>query len=194
MKRVIAGMGACAALAFTLGVVSSGCVEAEAQFYIAMPLPVENKADGAACGGSEDEGCSGLSVATGTTTGCFLVASGLIPRAKNETNHPETNRILLNQVDLRLLNSSNSELDSFSAPANGIVNPQQPESTAFTLIALPIVRPEGLSQLMPGEQFIIGIILHGRTTGGLDIETPEYFMAGTAGPACELDKTCCSTL
>ncbi|MFO0611340.1 MAG: hypothetical protein U0414_02040 [Polyangiaceae bacterium] len=194
IKRVVAGLGACTALAITLGVVASGCVEAEAQFYIAMPLPVKNGMDGVSCEGSEDEGCASLSVAQNTTNGCFLVASGLIPRAKDDTNHPETNRIILNQVDLELLDSSGAAIDTFSAPANGLINPASPEGGSFAKVSLPIVRSEGLAQLMPGSRFVIGIILKGRTTGGLDIETPEFFLSGVAGGACGVDQKCCATL
>lgn len=195
LKRFIAGMGACAALAFTLGTVSPGCVEAESQFYIVSSAPVKFSMDAdPTCEGGEDSFCSSLGIGT-SGSACFLVASGLIPRAKDDTNHAETNRIILNQVDVRLINSSNSEIDSFTAPANGFVDPNPPEAATLATVAAPVMRNEGSAQLMPGERFIIGVILKGRTTGGIDIETPEFFLSGETAGGCGSsgDGVCCSS-
>lgn len=195
VKRILAGVGACTALAFSLGVVSSGCVEAEAQFYITMPMKVKVSEDGVGCETGDDAGCAGLGISPGTQYGCFLVHSGLIPRAKNDTNRPETNLIIFNQVDLELFDSSGAVVDSFSAPANGVLAPADPESGSSIVASLPVARTEGISQIAPGTNFVVGVILKGRTTGGLDIETPEYFLAGVASQGtCPVDSSCCSTI
>jgi hypothetical protein len=86
-------------------------------------------------------------------------------------------------------------VDSFSAPANGVLAPADPESGSSIVASLPVARAEGISQLQPGTNFVIGVILKGRTTGGLDIETPEYFLAGVAAQgSCPIDSSCCSTI
>lgn len=195
VKRIIAGLGACSALAFAIGAVAPGCVESEAQFYIVSSSPVKFSMDSDPTCDSGSEGfCSALDIGSGSGSACFLVASGLIPRAKDDTNHSETNRIIINQVDLELLNASGAAIDSFSAPANGYIDPHPPEAGSMATFAFPVVRTEGSSQLAPGERFVIGVILKGRTTGGLDLETPEFFLSGQNGnSACGStgDGTCC---
>lgn len=188
-------MGACAALALTLGIASPGCVEAESQFYIVTAAPVKiAMGSDPVCDGGEDKVCNSFGIGSGAGSACFNVVSALIPRANDETNHTETNRIILNQVDVRLIDSNNAQIDSFTAPANGFVDPNPPETSVIKTVAAPVLRTEGSSQLEPGERFIVGVILKGRTTGGIDIETPEYFLSGengTTGCGATEDGTCC---
>jgi hypothetical protein len=170
------------------------CVESESKFYIAAPAGLKVSDGGAVCSTDDTEVCSGLAVTPGGSVGCFKVVSGLIPRARNDTNHAETNRIILSEVDVEVINSSGATVDSFTSPTNGIVDPTTPETTNFTTVPMPIVRAESISKLAAGERFVIGLVLKGRTTGGLDIETPEFFLAAEAADAaCPADKTCCAT-
>lgn len=196
VKRIVAGLGACTLVAFSVGVVASGCVEAESQFYILSSSAVKFAKDmDPVCADGDGTYCAALAIGGGSGSACLQVASGLIPRARDDTNHTETNRIILNQVDLELIDASGAVIDSFSAPANGFIEPALPEAGSTAIIAVPVVRTEGASKLTPGSRFVIGIIVKGRTTGGLDLETPEFYLSAEAGSATcgsgEAGGTCC---
>jgi hypothetical protein len=161
-----------------VAVASSACVEAEAEFYISTPTSIDM--DGTC---ADDPICPSVTVvvgagAVGDQYRCFRVTSGLIPRAVDDTNHVETNRIILSEVDVEVLDGNGTVIDSFSRATNGIVEPNLPESSEDQVVAMPIMRTEAAQKLAPGDEIVIGIILKGRTTGGNDMETPEFYVNG----------------
>jgi hypothetical protein len=132
--------------------------------------------------------------ASGDQYACILVNSGLIPRAKNDTNHPETNRILVNEVDVEVLDGNGAVVDSFTRAVNGVVEPHAPAASGDTSLSVPVMRTESATSFGSGAQIVVGIIIKGRTTGGIDIETPEFYISaeGRVGGRCPSDAmTCC---
>jgi len=181
LARAIAGVvvvGAIGAIA-----ASNACVESEATFFIVSPTSHDVKTgvckDSPFCPAANVDGF-----------GCFIVESQLIPRARNDTNRVETNLIIISEVDIEVLDSTGAVRDSFTTALSGFVNPKQPEDTTTSLLAFPILRTESLGKFAPGEPITVGIIVKGRTTGGVDVETPEYYTPVTSY-GCDKDASSC---
>jgi len=152
---------------------SSACVEAEAKFYIVSP--------GAGAMGTcmaTGTGCDflvGASGVQGDQIGCYVVDSGLIARANSQTNHVESSRILLNEVDVEVFSASGARVDNFTRSISGFIDPPANGGHTDQAVTLPVLRTESAAALPAGQQGTVGIIVKGRTTGGLNLQTPEYF-------------------
>jgi len=173
------------------GLASSSCVAAEGKFYISSGAAVTFAMGGATCN---------MTPCGSTTMGwhvnvdqaaCFIVNSGLIPRLKVDTNHVETNRILVHEVDIEVFGPGGALVDSFTRAAEGSLDP----SVANQPMPFTILRPESTTNLPFGSQAVVGIVLKGRTTGGLDIESPEFYAPiYVNAPISSTNGTSCSGL
>ena len=88
-----------------------------------------------------------------------------------------------------MLDGSGAVVDSFSRATNGVIEPGAPENTTDQTVAMPILRTESAQKFAPGDEMVIGIILKGRTTGGNDMETPEFYVSAVA-VAAPTDSSC----
>ncbi len=148
----------------------SACVEAEGRFYIGDEASV-SAANGATSCGTGHCGAQTVYKDRGDQQLCYFVTSGLIVRQTTDTNHVETNRILIHEVDVEVFGPGGAQVDSFSRAATGEINP----ATTDNVVALTTVRLESTANLPAGSQATLGIVIKGRTTGGDDIQTPEFF-------------------
>jgi len=170
------------------------CVEHESMFYVVTPTTFDPKSG--AC--NDTPVCSHTDLLVGPNVGgdqlrCLAVTSGLIPRGKDDTNHTETNRIIVSEVDVEVFDGSGAVVDSFSRASNGVVDPSRPSVIQDSVLIVPVLRAEAAAKFGNGDQILIGIIIKGRTTGGTDIETPEYYLAayGFTGGTCPADASSC---
>jgi hypothetical protein len=162
-----------AALALASGaalLTTNACVEAEAKFYIVTPC-----ASGMSSGSTTCNFQVGAANVQGDQIGCFTVDSGLISRANTQTNHVESSRILLNEVDIQVFSASGAQVDSFSRSISGFIDPPPSGGHTDQAVDVPVLRTESAAAIPAGQQGTVGIIIKGRTTGGLNVETPEYF-------------------
>jgi hypothetical protein len=172
---------------------SSACVEAEATFYIVTPSPIDPKTRECKAPGMAT--CSSATVVTGPDgvgdqATCFVVASELIPRAKNDANQIERNRIIFTEVDLEVLDGGGGTVDSFSRAINGYIDPAKPEEQSLVAVPLVVLRTEAAAQFAPGAEMVVGIILKGRTTGGVNVQTPEFYVSLLTTDAAGFALTC----
>lgn len=186
VRRFVQVVGALLITAGALGVSGMGCVDPEATFY------VRNVS-------SFDESC--LCTTDGTTRSsgtfesafggeyqlCLIVTNGLDSledrnRPRAETNHVEIYAI---DVDIEagqgLADSAACPL-SFTIPSKGFASP---ESDGLVIVpGIPqCVSSQLYAALAPGETrtVIATFIVRGHTTGGDELETPEYAFPITVG-------------
>jgi hypothetical protein len=165
-----------AGVTLTLGaalIASSACVEAEAKFYIVSPGSGAMGGCSAGMGGCDF--LVGAANVQGDQIGCYVVDSGLIQRANSQTNHVESSRILLNEVDVEVFSASGARVDNFTRSISGFIEPPSNGGRTDQGVTLPVLRTESAAALPAGQQGTVGIIIKGRTTGGLNLQTPEYF-------------------
>ena len=112
---VFAGLALVAGAAL---LVSSACVEAEAKFYIVSP---GSGTMGTCMAGMTCNFLVGASSVDGDQIGCYIVDSSLLARANSQTNHVESSRILLNEVDVEVFSASGARVDNFTRAISGVM-------------------------------------------------------------------------
>ncbi len=168
-----------------VGATAAACAEPEATFYVVAPVlgKVDAMSNTITCDPAGDSfnvaaiqvpGCHGVPRDLGPTANivaCFKLRSELL-----SSSDPTNNRIEKRAI---VLNSSVSTLKSGGGgtfPATGLLDPgtvKPSEGAAFLTIggsgsaAAVLASAGGTTQG--------SIIVKGRTTGGIDVETPEYF-------------------
>lgn len=173
---------------------ASGCVEAEARFYIERVCTPGAKSTDGTCddtlyvpevGGTFQclaGSCTGaLDVGYGGGVRTFVV-NGLEPSLQNASNNNkvETSNVLLTEYIVEVSDDSGVVL-AWTTPSNGVIPPTQDSadhSEAAFIILTNDLMTELDGRLAGGEEIslVVGIELHGRTTGGLEVETPmTYF-------------------
>lgn len=160
--------------ASSLPLMSSGCVDAEAMFFIS---------------GVKYQGCEALSVdspelAKGTMDlryACNYLAvlelgNQLVRRGDETKLQLETSRISVESVDVEILAADESPINAFTYPTTGFIDPATGSSPGRGLSGALLV--DGGTSAMLAEQggglYIIRIVAHGRTLGGDDITTRPF--------------------
>lgn len=159
----------------------SACVEAEARFFVKCVgecacAPNEQAITGsfnlAACGVDEDNlplGFCGYSTVVTLESG---IRSSLETEANN--NRVETSEIILYAVDVSI-ESNSSDVDSLSAEGitvNGSIPPDGTLCIATTFLSdasADVAEDQSVDAL-------ISLKFYGRTTGGLEVETPYQYL------------------
>lgn len=175
---------------FTLGSVFGGvaaigalssCVEAESRFYVkcvgecgcaSAGQVVSGTFNLAACGVDENNDPVGF---CGYST-LVVVESGIRSSLETEANNNrvETSEIILYAVDVAI-ESSSADLDGLSAEGLTVNGSIEPEGslcidTAFLTNAQANIPVDGAVETL------ISLKFYGRTTGGLEVETPVQYL------------------
>jgi hypothetical protein len=177
----------------TLALSGGGCVEAESRFFISKFCPPLSDAD------CDDFSIAEVSLAVGdvcnpATDLCEArLSAELVNRiassreSDSNNNDVETSDIVITGYDVRLNNGLGGE-ETFIFNSYGIVFADAEAS--FALQEFQLIPPnEAASSLLDdiragGEPVagFAGIRFYGRTTGGLEVETPEAFLSITYFP------------
>ena len=163
---------------------SGGCVEAEGRFYADRFCPAPNEDGTFECDDKFISGfeisaeCLGESCFAAGAIG-FLRVSNAMPSSlalKQNYNDVETSTILLTGYDVRV--NTGSEETEYAYNVSGFVAPDGGETIfGVQLIPLGSEAADLLGTVGPdGAAGWAGIRVYGRTTGGLDVETPETFV------------------
>jgi hypothetical protein len=179
----------------TLVLSGAGCVEAESRFFVANFCPpiTEESAECEIAFSAVALGFSGCNVATEICAGPSTVLSArLINRMTSSlegdvnNNDVETGDIIVTGYDVRMNNGLGRE-ETFIFNGYGLIPPGDEEGTQFGFQLLPL-NSEGFAMLedvnASGEVAagFAGVRFYGRTTGGLEVETPEAFLSVTFFP------------
>ncbi len=185
MSRIVSKLVGAVITFGSIGIMSGACVEAEGRIFIEKFV-----APGDAGCGSEDETAFNsrtfVECFDGACVGsarCAHVANHMVPSLDNESNNNgvETSIVILHSYDLRYI-SDDVDLGTADATVQ-ITAPVEPD--AFSSISLSYLTAEASAALGSAiesgatSSLIIGVRFYGRTTGGLEVETPETFMGVT---------------
>lgn len=166
---------------------ASACAEAEGRFYIQCTLP--GAGDGTTCG------CEGTILSEGTynTAGCAVTDTGELAGVCGYTvsvvfksgmlsskdieanlNRVETSEIHVDSIDVTFESTGPAIDDLIGLTVFGTLPPDGN-------LCLPLNLLVGDPGLAPGEyaNVVATIKGYGRTTGGLEVETPEVFIPFT---------------
>lgn len=182
MSRLVHRVLGVALSVATCSVAAGGCVEAEGRLYIELftdPVPDEG------CKLSTDEStafdivdCSSAANCSDTSFACAQVQSQLTPSLENDSNNNkvETSTTILYQYELRYI--ANGVDMGGVTQLNNITAKVEPLGEVTVPVVL--ISPEAgdiLAAELPSgtSDLVVGLRFYGRTTGGLEIETPETF-------------------
>jgi len=178
---------ACAGLmlAGAAAVTAGSCAEPEASFYVteatvstATPDPISGSFT-VACGMSPGASavvwvglCNGVPDPTGQVVACFGVRSELVPAGT--LARIESRSIILTEAEATLTPAGGSELSGTFA-VTGILDPTMPGAVPpVTVIPIYFAKGTDYAALLNAGTAQGSIILHGRTTGNLDLQTPRF--------------------
>jgi hypothetical protein len=184
MSRIVTKIVGAVVTFVSIGVMSGGCVEAEGRIFIEQIYPLNDefvctvepevitdrgyvRCDDTTCGG-------GL---------CMKVRNQMTSSIENPSNNNnvETAIVILHSYDLRYI-ADGIDLSEADTTVQITVAAQPDESSQPVFVSflsgdaastLAASAPEGLTDL------IVGVRFYGRTTGGLEVETPETFVGVT---------------
>lgn len=181
-KRRVFSLAAASLVIGSLGAMSlGGCADTEGTFYVLNAITGE----------IEDDFCIYDPGATPLLSGAYEILGGdeydigLIARnalvSTEDTNKPrvETNHVEIYAVDVSLegkgIVDSGDCPSSFTYPAKGFVEPQADGATRTLVIpACTRTQINGAMALGESQTVIATFVVHGHTTGGDEVESPEY--------------------
>jgi len=187
MLRWMRAFGALGLLSAVGAVSFGGCVEAESRFYVGAMVPpddegncpgeVEGIKSKRAYGECSDGTCSGFA--------CLILNNGIVSSIATESNNNqvETSAITVYRVDYSYAWPDGSHEESLNVfltvDAGGA---DEPSGQGY---ALDLFTPAASAAIAPSVpegvriDVVIGLIFYGRTSGGLEVETPETFIPVT---------------
>lgn len=178
-RRILQHAFALIALGSFATVCALGCVDAEATFFVRNVASFDETC---ACGGDADTFISGGTFETalgGDYAACLVVVNGLDSLEDRNKPRAETNFIEIYAVDVTLEGEGFAGTGdcpaSFTFPSKGFAEPE----ALGSVIALAIpncVTTQLQSSLEAGTTttLIASFVVHGHTSGGDEVETPEY--------------------
>ena len=107
--------------------------------------------------------------------GVLLVGNQLVARGNSVQLRTETSRIEIQSADVTIYDSTlaNQLGTTYSVPASGFVDPGTSTQPGFGLASVLLVDPK-TAKAHAGETVVSSVILHGRTLGGIDVESGEW--------------------
>jgi hypothetical protein len=185
-RRILQHACALVALGSFAVVCAMGCVDAEATFLVRNVAAFD---DSCACDPTGDEFLSGGSFETslgGDYAACLVVINGLDQLEDRNKPRAETNYVEIYAVDVSLegFEATPDCPASFTFPSKGFVEPE----SVGPVIALAV--PNCVTRQLQGSlergtttTLIANFVVHGHTSGGDEIETPEYSFPISVGRA-----------
>lgn len=184
MSRIVTKFVGAVVTFAAIGVLSGGCVEAEGRIFIETIYPLNDEGICTA----EPEVITDRGYVVCDDTGCFggvcaLVRNQMTSSIDNASNNNnvETSVVVLHSYDLRYI-ADGIDLSTADTTIQITVSAQPDETSQPVFITflsgeasqqVAASAPQGYSDL------IVGVRFYGRTTGGLEVETPETFIGVT---------------
>lgn len=151
---------------------ASGCTEPEATFYFEQLLQPETEevdmVTVAICDPEGDTGAESVSASTNNFYGCARLRNQLIERADPDKPQVETNNIIVYEVEV-VVEKGGNEIGAFTEPLSNFV-PAANTNGFF----IPVVNRDIFDDLDAGDSVVAFVVARGRTTGGVNVETPEF--------------------
>ncbi|MBL8743566.1 MAG: hypothetical protein JNK04_20790 [Myxococcales bacterium] len=189
MSRIVSKFVGAVVTFVAIGTLVSGCIEAEGRIFIETIYPLN---DEGVCT-TEPEVITSRGCAVCDSSGCYedLHCGGICMLVRNQmqssldnpsnNNNVETSVVVLHSYDLRYI-SDGVDLSSADTTVQ-ITVPAQPDETSQPVYIsfLSSDAADIISSTAPVGtlDLIVGVRFYGRTTGGLEVETPETFVGVT---------------
>jgi len=107
-------------------------------------------------------------------SGVLLFGNQLVARGNSAQLRTETSRIEVQSAVVTIYNSTLTKTyQTYSVPASGFADPGSTTQPGFGAVKVLLVDPVTASQHV-GDTLVAGVILHGRTLGGIELESGEW--------------------
>jgi hypothetical protein len=175
MRQSLQRAGAFLLLSVAAGVLGPSCVANESSLFIRTCLFLPSDTCKVTFDSSSAERLSGTLDPAQADYSCpLLVGNQLVARGDSKTLRTETSRIEIHTAIVTIYDSIKSKTyTTFSVPATGFVDPgtsSQPGFGGADVLLLDRVT----AREHPGETLLSGVVLQGRTLGGIDVESAEW--------------------
>ncbi|MEO5731990.1 MAG: hypothetical protein ABI134_28625 [Byssovorax sp.] len=175
MRQSLQRVGAFFVLTAAAGVLGTSCVDNESSMFIrgCLAFPADS------CTVSPDASAkqlfSGVLDPAQADFSCpLLLGNQLVARGDSKQVRTETSRIVIHSAVVTIYDSTKGQtFQTFTVPASGFIDPgttASPGLGAANVLMLDRVT----ARAHAGETLLSGVILQGRTLGGLELETAEW--------------------
>lgn len=185
MRQSLQRAGAFFFLAAAAGVLGTSCVDNESSIFIRGCLAFTADSCTVTVDSSAKVLFSGvLDPAQADYTCPLMLGNQLVARGDSKQVRTETSRVVLHSAIVTVYDSTKAEtFTTFTVPASGFIDPgtsAQPGFGAANVLMLDRVT----ARAHAGETLLSGVVLQGRTLGGLELETAEWtFPIQVAAPS-----------
>lgn len=185
MSRIVTKLFGAVLTFGTIGIMSGACVEAEGRLYIdRFSAPGEDGCEAEPEGFSSRSSIQCIDGVCQAASLCVLVKNQMTSSLENPSNYNnvETSTVILHSYDLRYI-SDDADLGDADTTVQ-VTAPVEPDGGTANVF-LRFLSSEAAAALgsavEPGStsSLIVGVRFYGRTTGGLEVETPETFLGVT---------------
>jgi hypothetical protein len=185
MKRWV---GSALAGAAMTGIGLAACVDTNSSIFVQGVLaPPSQTQQGQACTYTPTAGANEflyqgvLDIAFNNNySPVLLVASQLVPRGNANQLRAESSRVVLQGAEVRITDSTNAELSTFTVLGSGYVDPASGGSPGLGTFSATLVDPATVERLRPdvmangSRRVIVYARVYGQTTGGVRVQTGEF--------------------
>ncbi len=187
MRQSLQRAGAFLLLSTVVALLGTSCVANESSIFIrGCIVPTDNGLKG--CSYSPDSSSKtwisgSLDPAQGDYFCALLVGNQLVARGDSKQVRTETSRVEIHSALVTVYDSTKSTTyATFSVPSTGFVDPGTSTQPGFGIAGAEILDRVTARQ-HAGETLVAGVIVQGRTLGGLEVESAEWtFPIQVSGP------------
>lgn len=191
MRQSLQRAGAFFFIAAATGVLVTSCVDNESSMFIRGCLAFPTDGCVVTPDSSSKQRFSGLLDPAQADYSCpLLIGNQLVARGDSKQLRVETSRIAIHSAVVTVYNSTKTETyANFTVPASGFVDPGTSALPGFGAANV-LLLDRVTARAHAGDTLLSGVVLQGRTLGGLELETAEWtFPIQVAQPSslCFLD-------
>lgn len=180
-----------ALLTAATAVLLTACAENESSLFIRgclVPDPDTCIASPSGDGALSASGLLDLNVSGNGSYSCpLLIGNQLVPVGDDVTLRTETSRIFVYAFDVSVTDSTGAINTTFTAPANGMIDPTSGPTPGYGAVGALLIDAATAAAVPPsGTELLLKVVAHGKTLGGVEIESGEWpFQVGVcAGCTC----------
>lgn len=178
MRQSLQRAGAFLLLSAAVALLGSSCVDNESSLFIrGCVVPTDNGLKGCAFtpDASAKTWLSGVLDPAQADYHCaMLIGNQLVARGDSKQLRTETSRIELHSAVVTVYDSTKTTTyTTFTVPATGFVDPGTSTQPGFGIADAEIL-DRVTARAHAGETVVAGVIIQGRTLGGLEVESAEW--------------------
>lgn len=193
MRQSLQRAGAFFFLAAATGVLVTSCVDNESSIFIRGCLAFSADSCTVTADASAKVLFSGVLDPAQADYSCpLLLGNQLVARGDSKQVRTETSRVVLHSAIVTIYDSTQSQtFATFTVPASGFIDPGSSSLPGFGAANV-LMLDRVTARDHVGETLLSGVVLQGRTLGGLELETAEWtFPIQVAAPSSLCDLSPC---